>query len=116
MLRRRCRSLAKRPPGAGPQHNPPRNVIGPFAGRAFSERRALQAHEHGSPWRVANGANNPIPACTPPIREITAAHCFGVLGEPTHDIRGLRGHEPTSDDEGPPFPAGPGGALVTRPR
>src|SRR5262245_31258707 len=87
--------------------------VRPFAGGAFTGRRSLQAHEHGSSWGVANVTNDPVTACVPPVREIMPAHRFGVLGEAAREIRGLRGHEPAPRRRRPAVAGGPeGGALL----
>src|ERR1700722_10774027 len=92
MLRRSCQSLATPPPSAGPQHYPPRNIIGPFASRPASILGAVQPHEQAAPGGVGNVAPQPVAAGAASIAEIVAANRLGLRGETAREIGGGEHH------------------------
>ena|SRR6516162_9408877 len=63
--------------------------VSPLAGRALTRDRSAQPDKHRSSGRIANIADDPVAADTPPVGEIMAADKLGLLGKPAGEIRSL---------------------------
>ena len=68
--------------------------IGPFAG--WSLGRLLQPDEHGTAWRIARVADQPIAAFAPAIGEIVAAYRFGLARETVRQFGSVAWHHAAS--------------------
>ncbi len=66
--------------------------VGPFAGRTLSGLRSSQPDEEGTPWRVADIANQPVAAFSPAVGEVVAAYRLGIAREAVRQIVGLMAH------------------------
>ena len=88
MLPRSCRPLAEQPPSAGPQHNPQRNIIGPFSGRAGAGIGTGEPHIEAAARRVHDIAGDPVMAPAASVGEVMTAHGLGVAREAARQIGG----------------------------
>ena len=66
--------------------------VGPFAGGALPAVRPGEAHVQAAPRRVRDIADDPVATPATAVREVTAAHCFGITRETACQISGLRSH------------------------
>ncbi len=68
--------------------------IGPFAGWTLGQ--LFQPDEHGTAWRIAGVADQPIAAFAPAIGEIVAAYRFGLARETVRQFGSVAGHHTAS--------------------
>jgi hypothetical protein len=68
--------------------------IGPCSGRSLW--RLFQADEHGTTWRIARVADQPIAALAPAIGEIVAAYRFGLARETMRQFGSVAWHHAAS--------------------
>ena len=86
MLRRSRRSSVGPRPIAGAQHNPRRNIFGPFAGGAGTVVGSVQADIEAAARRVLDVADDPVAARTASVGEVMAAHGLGIAREAARQL------------------------------
>ncbi len=68
--------------------------IGPFAGGPL--RRLLKTHEHRTPRRIVDVADQLVSSVSPAVGKIVPAHRFGLAREAMRQFGRISGHHATS--------------------
>ncbi len=84
-------------PSAGPQHNPPRNIISPFAGGARTGLRSRETDIEAAAGRVPDIAHQPVMAVAAAVGKVVAADGLGVAREAPRQLGGPAGYDAGHD-------------------